>query len=127
MSDRELVLLAAKAAGVEIPTAPGTSMGCMFFDGKGFEWYRGYGFANGFFMPLSDLGQALKLAIDLNLRVECMTGQSAARTFDSRFAGACDFPAKKDDGCDRDWAPDRYAATCRAIVTAAAEIGRAMP
>jgi hypothetical protein len=143
-ADRELLELAAKAAGVFLTP---TTMVQVF---PGFEWseadepiFSEYGAVGTVawhgddgepagtekkhWNPLTDDGDALRLAADLNLKVECMLGQSAARTFDSRFAGACDFPAQKDDGCNRAWAPDRYAATRRAITLAAAEIGRAMP
>lgn len=74
--------------------------------------------------PLQRGDHALDLAAALNLKIECLAGQSIARTFDNRFAGACDYPTKKDDGFGRDFAGDKYAATRRAIVLAAADIGR---
>ena len=107
MSDRELLTWAAKAAGYWA-----SEFNCPA-DLPRPDWN-----------PIADDGDALKLAADLYLKVECMLGQSAARTFCSRFAGACDYPMRMDDGCNRAWAPDRYAATRRAIVLAAAEIGR---
>lgn len=108
MNDKELLELAAKAAGI---SSDGLG-GCYDME-RGVVWN-----------PLTDDGDALRLAVRLNLLVECMTGQSAARTFDSAHGGACDFPEEKLDGYKRDHAPDQYTATRRAIVRAAAAIGK---
>jgi hypothetical protein len=122
-TDRELLELAAKAAGIQPPPrmmwmkwadAGPRGAGMYAASARNDIW---------FWNPLADDGDALRLAAKLNLLVECMVRQSSARTFDSRFAGACDFPARKDDGCNRDFAPDQFAATRRAIVRAAATIG----
>lgn len=117
MTDRELLEMSAKAAGIPVE-----------WDGDGFVRPVPFkGFTNYEpWNPLTDDGDALRLAVKLNLIVECMRGQSAARTFDSKHGGACDFPAARPDGCRRDHEPDQYAATRRAIVRAAAEIGKAM-
>jgi hypothetical protein len=107
MEDNDLLLLAAKAAGLEagvIHQRPHRRC-----DMGWTPWN-----------PLDDDGDALRLAVTLNLRIECMVGQSAARTFDGLHAGACDYPVRKDDGCAREHEQDGYAATRRAIVRAAA-------
>ena len=57
--------------------------------------------------PLTDDGAALRLAVKLHLPVEAMIAFVAER--------------------EPDWHKDPYAATRRAIVRAAAEIGRQMP
>ena len=56
--------------------------------------------------PFTDSGQALELAVKLHLPVEAMIAFVAER--------------------EPDWDKDPYAATRRAIVRAAAEIGRSM-
>jgi hypothetical protein len=76
MTDRELLELAAKAAG--------------------------NGFVIGYWNPLADDGDALRLAVKLNLWEAVRDGYQHADSWDS----------------------DPYAATRRAIVRAAAEIGR---
>lgn len=121
MTDRELLEMAAKAAGVEYDPKQFSQFGLwLVIHGEPSEYQRRY------WNPLKDDGDALRLAVKLNLIVECMRGQSAARTFDSKHGGACDFPAARPDGCRRDHEPDQYAATRRSIVRAAAEIGKAM-
>ena len=104
MTDRELLELAAKAAGISKE-----------WDGVGWQWN-----------PLTDDGDALRLAVKLKMKVECMSAQSAARTFDNCFAGCVDH-SDSQQYAKRDFNPDPYAATRRAIVRAAAEIGKAMP
>jgi hypothetical protein len=84
MTDRELLELAAKAAG--------------------------NGFVIGYWNPLTDDGDALRLAVKLGLIVEC------GRAWISRHGPMF----------GEDVLPDPYAATRRAIVRAAAEIGRGM-
>ena len=102
MTDRELLERAAKAAGMTI-----------------IEWY-GEEEPNGPWAvheprgphlgwnPLTDDGDALRLAVNLDLIDECKWKA----------------PVTKEiyDECNSDW----YAATRRAIVRAAAEIGRSM-
>jgi len=110
-TDRELLELAAKAAGYDYAKHGGY----IVVDGIPGNWN-----------PLVDDGDALRLAVDLRLQVECMAFQSAARNFKNDCAGCVDHSAEqKYPG--RDFTPDKYAATRRAIVRAAAEIGRAAP
>jgi hypothetical protein len=97
MNDRELLEFAAKAAGHE------------FKDMEG-RWN-----------PLTYDGDALRLAVKLGLDVEmhgCTAPLSFACAFDCMRNIAEEVEA--DDG-------DPYAATRRAIVRAAAEIGKAIP
>lgn len=95
MSDKELLELAAKAAGIEhggwIDYHPRFHNGCFLV--KGSPWN-----------PLADDGDALRLAVRLNL----FKGDNAAFS----ALGSTE---------------EAYAATRRAIVRAAAEIGKAMP
>ena len=110
MTDRELLELAAKTAGYEVlsydPT-PGEIV-CCSADRGTFIW-----------SPLADDGDALRLAVDLELDVipsgylidgEPYVLVQYARNETSEPQGK-----------------DSYAATRRAIVRAAAEIGRAVP
>jgi len=112
-TDKELLELAAKAAGIELQ-----------------QWVE---LRNTFFLephqqhwnPLTDDGDALRLAVKLS-----MLGDLGASLF---------FPDQEDNtavfqyygGADihitEEVTDDPYAATRRAIVRAAAEIGRAMP
>jgi hypothetical protein len=90
MTDRELLELAAKAAGIE-----------------GYCWN-----------PLYNDGDALRLAVKLNIRVEpnvidCY-GDTTSSTFVDFIGGEFTAPHNNDP----------YAATRRAIVLAAAEMGR---
>ena len=84
------------------------------------------GAVTSYWKPLTDDGDALHLAVKLNLIIECMKDQSTARTFDSKHGGVCDFPGVSPDGGERAHAPNQYAATRRAIVIAAASIGSAL-
>ena len=110
MSDRELLELAAKAAGIDV------------------RWYQGdclrvadkcNGFA-GKWNPITDDGDALRLAVKLKFHVGINPGNKVFCT-----------PTYSDkptvfESCERDGAQDPLAATRRAIVRAAAEIGRQM-
>lgn len=96
MDDRELLELAAKAAGIAVQWKE---------DGRSFQVVRGLPFT---WNPLTDDGDALRLAVKLNL----LLGPELSHYLSlERFAHQ-----------DQD---DAFA-TRRAIVRAAAEIGRAM-
>ena len=108
MSDRELLELAAKAAGIE---------------GEWAEWdhaygdYREFGLDYGgrtLWNPLTDDGDALRLAV--SLRLSPMMRTLGCDTADLNGTS----------GAYEKWGGDPYAATRRAIVRAAAEIGRQM-
>ena len=103
-TDRELLELAAKAAGIEVA-----------------DWHR-YGHAVtsvGDWNPLTDDGDALRLAVTLKLHISVqgdMPGDEQITFCGHGWDGA----QIKAHGADA------YAATRRAIVRCAAEIGRTM-
>ena len=99
MTDRELLELAAKAAGQERSVA-----GDLWSNARGTLWN-----------PLTDDGDALRLAVQLKLEFEWWKNGVAI--------GREDMPPPPIECTDT----DPYAATRRAIVRAAAEIGKAMP
>ena len=97
MTDRELLELAAKAAGV-----PLEAIG----DGKATVWVGGLNRAFTQWNPLTDDGDALRLAVKLNLLYGKVFARGVAESHE--------------DG------DDIYAVTRRAIVLAAAQIGKDM-
>lgn len=107
MTDRELLELAAKAAG-EGPVIAFVN-GALILGpaSRSREWN-----------PLTSDGDALRLAVKLGLLVD------ADKSIEASEAWSGGVPFVRED-----WPrhPDPYAATRRAIVRAAAEIGRAMP
>lgn len=106
MTDKELLELAAKAAGYVY-----LDNGQAFIDTV---------FGNIDWNPLLDDGTALRLAVKLRIkfRYNGALGQALAWT-----GGVGNFEAQANiEECDR----GEYAATRRAIVRAAAEIGRGM-
>ena len=100
MSDRELLELAAKAVGRKI-----------------YYNYLGSQDCNRAWYPLDDDGDALGLAMSLSMSVEISENDTA--TF--AYAGA----VPRVWGA-YSWGEDKEGATRRAIVLAAAEIGKAM-
>jgi hypothetical protein len=106
-ADRELLELAAKAAGLINPRyVEATSWGTGISHGEGDDVYCVWN-------PLADDGDALRLAVSLGLVVDC-SRPSAGEPFKLHHFGQENFS-------------DPYPATRRAIVRAAAEIGRAIP
>lgn len=111
-NDRELLEMAAKAAGLKPVEA-------MWHPRAGLVWVKrvdGIRTENGW-NPLTDDGDALRLAVTLRITVEL-----TART----VLAAADGAPPSADVLDLLGA-DPSAATRRAIVRAAAEIGKAMP
>ena len=115
-SDRELLEAAAKAAGLVIDKSPynGGDSGNDGFDVMGnamLDWHN-YKKWN----PLTDDGDALRLAVKLRLQVEVWEqGCSVARiNLDDPFGNEL----------VDELGADLYAATRRAIVRAAAELGK---
>jgi hypothetical protein len=98
MTDRELLELAAKAAGIEI-----------WFNDNNTPWVGGDKYI---WNPLTDDGDALRLAVKLKMDVCFGANYVIVR-------GSVQTPTVNNAG-------DPYAATRRAIVRAAAEIGRNM-
>jgi hypothetical protein len=115
-TDRELLELAAKAAGIEIMPMKidnVSKQGDNRFIGyltKADQWPRGW------FNPLTDDGDALRLAVNLGLQIVHYSVTSSGP--DRVGAGS---PGKMEASHT-----NPNAATRRAIVRAAAEIGRAM-
>ena len=114
MTDRELLEFAAKAAGIElrwhddwcyIPRNKPPHNRRLNDEGQGEIWN-----------PLTDDGDALRLAVKLGLH-----------TMHSKHKVKVGRKLVQDGPCEEDKRPDPYAATRRAIVRAAAEIGKAMP
>ena len=108
MSDRELLELAAKAAGIADAIWSDKFDSLLLSPGR------------EFWNPLTDDGDALRLAVKLEMdfvwdfdRIEIYYGTEKDYVVEYFY----DLPTPT----------DRYAATRRAIVLAAAEIGRNMP
>ena len=105
-TDRELLELAAKAAGIEIDWDGDKALVVQLFRGHLKNWFD--------WNPLEDDGDALRLAVKLNLQLIVIDYGSSARVASGkRWHGE---RPSKGDKCE---------ATRRAIVRAAAEIGGA--
>ena len=110
MTDRELLELAAKAAGIDWDAQ--MDNGTIVIAAEAPEFWD----------PLTDDGDALRLAVKLGLLVDC----------DSVVLQGCQVEAVSGMSSHEDnyvhilekYGNDPYAATRRAIVRAAAEIGR---
>lgn len=105
MDDRELLELAAEAAGVDHPGGDHCAHGPALWDCKAMRWWR----------PLTDDGDALRLAVKLGISIHPPSARVAA-AYSQGFqvnAQAKVYPVGGDD----------CAATRRAIVLAAAAIG----
>jgi len=110
MTDKELLELAAKAAGYSTdPYFDGEYMGA-----NRYEYTEGPNAWN----PLTDDGDALRLAVKLNIDV--------VFDFDRVMAVYGNGYSKEEYFYELPEPTDRYAATRRAIVRAAAEIGKGM-
>lgn len=109
MNDRELTELAAKAAGINLE-----------WDGHPDEWQPMYyeGKTYHSFEPLTDDGDALRLAVKLQLLMNIGTQATFAN---NKVNGETDKWAREQHEDS-----DPFTATRRAIVRAAAEIGKAM-
>ena len=118
MTDKELLELAAKAAGIEfVPATNESGKKCEAAFGLWIktiaEPYEGQ---RRRFNPLTDDGDALRLAVRLNIEFACFDD---SQKVNSGVWAAYD--------CVTPYNGDKQAATRRAIVRAAAEIGKAMP
>jgi len=96
MTDRELLEAAAKAMGIEHPGGEHCAFGPALWDCNKLTWWR----------PLTDDGDALRLAVKMNL--------IGKHSFEDALR-------EENDACEGDY----YAATRRSIVRAAAAIGGA--
>ena len=112
MTDRELLELAAKAAGIEL-------------DFEHDLWNRpmlvASGVVSAVWNPLTDDGDALRLAVKLRMVVDTDYNGGA-----NAGNAAVDFGEPEYGYQEGQGNPDPYAATRRAIVRAAAEIGKGM-
>lgn len=110
LNDKELVRLAAKAVGIvgEIKDTADDAFWLFPFDGKG-PWN-----------PLAHDGDALWLAVTLGLNII----QQSTFAGPEPVAAACGFGYEDYQLTSTDYGTDKYAANRRAIVLAAAEIGK---
>lgn len=119
-NDRELLELAAKAAGIAGTfdmdcirvAAPSNSEG----------WYTCWS-------PLTDDGEALRLAVKLELQIniENVAGIAHMERYGGKYHAQVWYVADGVGRCIDLYDDDGLAATRRAIVIAAAEIGKAKP
>ena len=100
MTDKEQLELAAKAAGIKLWTRPYDAR--LYIDSPMRVWN-----------PLTDDGDALRLAVKLGLMIDVINDATGVQALDVAW-------------CIEQHKGDQYAATRRAIVRAAAEIGKAM-
>lgn len=118
-TDRELLELAAKAAGMgTLNFDYAKREGHCFYFGPRLPMPQGVLMAamHTYWNPLTDDGDALRLAVRLRIQVEQWPDEDGKGEYCS-----CG------DAIIEDHGEDDLAATRRAIVRAAAEIGRAMP
>lgn len=122
MTDRELLEMAAKAAGLNygwIPTGDENGS-CLIRldDGVVIGWN-----------PLTDDGDALRLAVALRLNVDLTDCECCVHVYANQLPAADepDVSERHTDCATDSEIMDAYAATRRAITRAAAEIGKAMP
>jgi len=114
MDDRQLLELAAKAAGY-LPDGPfGRGILCLSGD---------HAFP---FSPLSDDGDALRLAVKLGLTIANEHINSGVAYCYLGHDEDVEFPSVRSGENESNIVPSDYAATRRAIVLAAAEIGKGM-
>lgn len=119
MNDRELLELAAKAAGLKIDKSKtnGGGMHNTGFDINGaavLDWHN-----NLTWSPLRDNGDAFWLAVKLRIDMTFYNGFQEVHAEPSNSDGL--------SPSDEKFGDDILSATRRAIVRAAAEIGRSMP
>jgi hypothetical protein len=104
MTDKELLELAANAAGI-------TGDWCRWHQSYGDEWVEGIDTGAPFLWnPLTDDGDALRLAVKLGIRFEKTDTFAVAWGAEKQFTEPL--------------TNDPYAATRRAVTRAAAEIGK---
>lgn len=113
-TDRELLELAAKAVGIELKWGVEAAGEYPYYTLPRTGFYLVHHAWN----PLLDDGDALRLAVKLRMSVDCDDYANMVMVYTA--GGASSFDEAIEDN-------DPYAATRRAIVCAAAEIGRQMP
>ena len=107
MSDRALLEMAAKAAGIE---------NILWHDSDAGGWVRSLN-GHPWWNPLADDGDALRLAVKLRIDVD----------YTNIHSPKVHAMADTKTHVSEDGSADPYAATRRAITRAAAEIGKGMP
>ena len=105
MTDRELLELAAKAAGIENK----------IWHMHASAFWVDVDSDNPYWNPLTDDGDALRLAVKLNLEISHFTGAAYVASYPHDYSL---------EGADEPYGDNPYDATRRAIVRAAAEIGK---
>ena len=110
MTDKELLEDAAKAAGIDGDHHVNGNNTWVFFEPKKPNWN-----------PLTDDGDALRLAVKLRMRIATPTTDT-----DCAIAGCGDVRGVHANAYS-EGITDIYAATRRAIVRAAADIGQKIP
>ena len=123
MTDLELLELAAKAARIKKDDSPcnGGGFGNDGFDCAGnmmLDWHN-----NKRWNPLTDDGDALRLAVKLGMVIDTAYNGGAIA---GNASISCDYDQPEYGYQEGMGNPDPYAATRRAIVRAAAEIGKTM-
>ena len=103
MTDKELIELAAKAAGLHVKVASNSGMGLKVHGNC--NWWN----------PLTDDGDALRLAVKLDMHIALFCGAMESRVL-----------ADGDDWEVEGWECGKEEATRRAITRAAAQIGKEM-
>jgi len=119
MTDKELLEMAARAAGLRLEwDGHPDAWQPMYYEGKTYSSWN----------PLADDGAALRLAVDVGLFIEPFTngvfaqekmGMVTVRAFLNDSLDSVDIDEPIEAG-------DPYVATRRAIVRAAAEVGRSL-
>lgn len=109
MTDRELVRLAALSMGIYIPKE--LDKWVSYSDLTGYQWWNKEETVYKTFNPLNDDGQALRLAVKLELSISFET-----------WTDGSEVVLVEDESEYFD--PDRFAASRRAIVLAAAKIAK---
>lgn len=117
MTDRELLELAAKAAGIDLKPMQINNV-----REQGDDRFVGYmtdpeQWSRGWFNPLVDDGDALRLAVKLNLGISIPVHKTVRADVICFLDSSVN--SREENG-------DPYAATRRAIVRVAAEIGKQM-
>lgn len=113
MDDMKLLKLAAKAAGIDLPKKPNPWFS--YSDTYGFQWMNMDGSrVDKSWNPLNDDGDALRLSAKVKLDVMFFKG------FGEVIVESNDASVR----CSELYGADTMPATRRAIVRAAAEIGR---
>ena len=120
MSDKELLELAAKAAGYSVEWIERRVARIGAFKQMQHERRDGFVMAGKEWNPLTDDGDALRLAVRLNIDFKAY--DTVVRTWVGDFT-----TQKVISSVEEICGVDPYAATRRAITRAAAEIGKAMP